>query len=533
LSSSQPNNSHSYKKLQERLSTFSAVSTQHLFDANQIGLEKESLRVNTTGGLAHTSHPESLGSALTHPYITTDYSEALVEFITPPFSKIADALQFLQNTQKFVYQNLQHEILWATSMPCVVAGESSIPLARYGSSNAGTMKTVYRRGLGYRYGRVMQVIAGVHFNFSLADSFWPVYQVLEQDRNSLQNFINHSYFAMIRNSQRFGWLVPYLFGASPAVCKSFLGDAPTTLAEFDESTYYEPYATSLRMGDIGYQNNKENETGIKACYDDLDCYIDSLTCAIETPYPGYEEIGIEKDGKYLQLNANILQIENEYYSTIRPKQLLQGNEKPTRALAGRGVRYVELRSLDVNAYDPLGVNESQIYFLEAFLLFCLLHESPVIERTERTEIDHNEMLTAHRGRMPGLELMRNGHTYQLKRWAMEIMQEMAGVCELLDGDDVSRPYTASLKKQTEKVIDAAKTPSARMLDDMRQDRDSFHRFAERMSKQHYHYYKHLALSPEQEQFYLHEAEQSIARQKAIEAADKVSFSEFLQGYFSQ
>lgn len=519
--------------LQQRLSKLSAVSKQNLFEANQIGLEKESLRVNISGGISQTPHPEVLGSPLTHPYITTDYSEALVEFITPPFSKTADALNFLQNTQKFVYQNLEDEILWATSMPCVVAGESSIPLARYGSSNAATMKTVYRRGLGYRYGRVMQVIAGVHFNFSLAENFWPVYQELEQNRDSPQDFVNHSYFAMIRNSQRFGWLVPYLFGASPAVCKSFLGDVPTTLAEFDESTYYEPYATSLRMGDIGYQNNRENETGIKACYDDIDCYIDSLTCAIETPYSGYEDIGIEKDGKYLQLNANILQIENEYYSTIRPKQVLQGNEKPTRALASRGVRYVELRSLDVNAYEPLGVNDSQIYFLEAFLLFCLLHESPVIERAERTEIDHNEMLTAHRGRMPGLELMRNGHTYPLKQWAMEIMQEMAGVCELLDGNDVSRPYTASLKRQTEKVMDAAETPSARMLDDMRQDRDSFHRFAERMSKQHYHYYKHLTLDPEREQFYLNEAQQSIARQKAIEAADNISFGDYLQEYFSQ
>ncbi len=524
---------HSYSKLHERLSRLASLSQQDLFDGNQIGLEKESLRVNSHGRLAQTPHPASLGSALTHPYITTDYSEALVEFITPPLSSIPDALEFLQNTQKFVYQNLQDEILWATSMPCLVAGESSIPLARYGSSNAGIMKTVYRRGLGYRYGRVMQVIAGVHFNFSLAEKFWPVYQQLEENKNPLQDFINSSYFCMIRNSQRFGWLVPYLFGASPAVCKSFLGGAATSLADFDESTYYEPYATSLRMGDIGYQNNKENETGIKACYDDIDCYINSLTCAIETPYPGYEEIGVKKDGKYLQLNANILQIENEYYSTIRPKQILQGHEKPTRALAGRGVKYVELRSLDVNAYDPAGVNGSQIYFLEAFLIFCLLHDSPVFENTERSDIDHNEMLTAHRGRMPGLELMRNGRTYELKQWAMEIMQEMTAICELLDGSNQAKPYTASLKQQTEKVFDATATPSARMIDDMRQDRESFHRFAERMSRQHYHHYKHLTLSAEQEQFYLLEAEQSIARKKAIEAADKISFSEFLEDYFSR
>ena len=524
---------YKYQLLRKRLDALFNQPESQLLTGNQIGLEKESLRVNRSGSIAQTLHPEALGSALTHPYITTDYSEALTEFITPPFSKIADALDFLQNTQKFVYKNLQDEILWATSMPCVVAGESSIPLARYGHSNAGIMKNVYRRGLGHRYGRVMQLIAGVHFNFSLNVSFWPVLQDLESDQQSLQDFINTRYFDLIRNSQRMGWLVPYLFGASPAVCKSFLLGGSTSLDQFDESTYYEPYATSLRMGDIGYQNNKENESGIKACYKNIDSYISSLDWAINTPYEGYEKFGLLKDGKYQQLNTNILQIENEYYSTIRPKQILQGNEKPTIALRKRGVKYVELRSLDVNAYDPLGVNESQLYFLEAFLLFCLLHDSPVIELPERQEIDHNEMLTAHRGRMPGLKLSRNGQNQTLRDWALEIMQEMAGVCLLLDADDPQKPYTASLKKQTERVLHADMTPSARMLDDMRQDSESFHRFSERMSRQHSHYYKNLQLSTEQEQFHQQEVKASRKRQKEMEAADNISFEQYLADYFAQ
>jgi len=522
-----------YHTFRKRLSAIMALPESRLLSANQIGLEKESLRVNASGGLAQSRHPKALGSPLTHPYITTDYSEALSEFITPPFARINDALEFLQNTQKFVYQNLEDEILWATSMPCVVAGESSIPLAHYGSSNAGTMKTVYRRGLGHRYGRVMQVIAGVHFNLSIAEPFWPVLQEVEGSQGELQDFINQRYFDLIRNSQRMGWLVPYLFGASPAVCKSFLSERSSTLADFDESTYYEPYATSLRMGDIGYQNNKENETGIKACYKNIDSYIKSLTCAITTPYAGYEKFGLLVDGKYQQLNSNILQIENEYYSTIRPKQLLQGNEKPTIALKKRGVKYVELRSLDVNAYDPLGMNESQLYFLEAFMLFCLLHESPVIDVSERKEIDHNEMLTAHRGRMPGLKLLRNGKNYALKEWAMEIMQEMNGVCELLDVDNPHKPYTASLNKQKERIAHPDMTPSARMLDDMRQDQESFHRFAERMSKKHCHYFKNLHLNAEQEQFFHNEAERSIQKQLAMEAADQMSFEEYLTEYFNQ
>ncbi len=527
----------SYQLLKKRLAALITLPETSLLQSNLIGIEKESLRVNTTGGIAQTPHPKGLGAALTHPYITTDYSEAMSEFITPPFAKINEALEFLQNTQKFVYKNLDNEILWATSMPCVVAGESSIPLAKYGHSNAGTMKTTYRRGLGHRYGRVMQVISGVHFNLSIAEDFLPVLQEIEQHESEeklvLQEFINQRYFDLIRNSQRMGWLIPYLFGASPAVCKSFVHGVSTTLQEFDKSTYYEPYATSLRMGDIGYQNNKENETGIKACYASVDSYIKSLSCAISTPYEGYEKFGFFKDGKYQQLNNHILQIENEYYSTIRPKQILMGNEKPTIALRKRGIKYVELRSLDVNAYDPLGINESQLHFLEAFLLFCMLQESPLIDASERKEIDHNEMLTAHRGRMPRVKLLRSGKNHVLKDWAMEIMQEMGRVCDLLDADNPEKPYRESLKKQTAKVNNPELTPSARMLDDMRQDHESFYHFAERMSKKHFHYYKNLHLNTEQEIFYRNEAKLSIEKQQAMEKSDQISFEQYLSNYFAQ
>jgi glutamate--cysteine ligase len=278
-----------YQMADQRLSRLLNCQQPALLSGGLIGLEKESLRVNRKGGIAQTPHPRVLGSALTNPYVTTDYSEALLEFITPPFAEPAAALKFLRDAQKFVYDRLQDEILWATSMPCVLIGEANIPIAYYGESNAGKMKTVYRRGLGYRYGRVMQVIAGVHFNYSVPDAFWPVFQELEGASGPLQAFINDRYFGMIRNLQRFGWLVSYLFGASPAVCKSFMGGKPTHMPVFNDNTYYEPYATSLRMGDIGYQNRKEDETGVKACYDSLDSYVASLTCAIGTPCPADRE----------------------------------------------------------------------------------------------------------------------------------------------------------------------------------------------------------------------------------------------------
>lgn len=349
-----------------------------LLSGGNIGLEKESLRVTPDGNISRTKHPAALGSALTNRYITTDYSEAQTEVITPPFSASRDALEFLGDAHAFVYSKLQDEILWATSMPCVLDSGANIPIAQYGSSNAGQMKTIYRRGLGHRYGRVMQVISGVHFNYSPSDAFWQMYQELQRDSVQPRAFIDKQYFAMVRNLKRYGWLIPYLFGASPAVCKSFIGDRETRLLEFNENTYFGPFATSLRMGDIGYTNSREKGIGINVCYDSLDSYITSLSYAINTSCPEWERIGTVVNGRYEQLNSNILQIENEHYSTVRPKQIAGGLEKPTLALQKRGVRYVELRSSDVNAFHPLGISQEQLWFLEAFMLFCLLQDSPGI-----------------------------------------------------------------------------------------------------------------------------------------------------------
>ena len=348
--------------VQGRLARLANETDIRLLHDGRFGLEKESLRVSTAGGIALTPHPRALGSALTHPDITTDYSESLIEFITPPLPRVGDALQYLADLQAFVYRRLDNEILWSTSMPCVLSGDQNIPVAEYGDSNAGRMKHLYRIGLGYRYGRVMQVIAGVHFNWSLAEDLWPALRLIEGRVYGLRDFRDRCFMGQVRNLQRFGWLIPYLFGASPAVCKSFFLGQATDLATFDETTYYGPHATSLRMGDIGYQNSREEGLGIKACYDDVQCYADSLL----------------------------------------------GFEKPSLALKKRGIRYIELRSLDVNAYHPLGLDETQGRFLEAFFLFCLLAESPLIDQRERREIDRNLLDVAHRGREPRLMLQHRG-----------------------------------------------------------------------------------------------------------------------------
>jgi glutamate--cysteine ligase len=524
-----------YQLAEQYLKAFSSIEDKSIFTQSLIGLEKETLRVSPEGGLAQTAHPLKLGSALTHPYITTDYSEALLEIVTPPSHKISSVLDFLNDTQNFIYNQLDNELLWATSMPCVVAGETSIPLAKYGSSNAGVMKTVYRRGLGHRYGRVMQVIAGVHFNFSFSEKFWAVFFEIsnQKNENSQQNLISENYFSLLRNLQRFGWLIPYLFGASPAVCKSFLQGKETTLKAFNETTYYEPFATSLRMGDIGYQNNKESEVGVAADYNSLSKYINSLKHAIETPCPEYEKFGLDVNGQYQQLNTNILQIENEYYSTVRPKQITNKYEMPMEALRARGVQYVELRSLDVNASHPLGINEEQLYFLETFMLFCLSHESPLINEDEKKEIDQNEMLTAHQGRDPDLRLTRNGKAISIKEWGGEVLDVMQGYASLLDDIHGSTDYSASLIKQKHSVNDPDSTPSAKMLTEMRDKNEGFYQYAMRMSQKHHEAFLKEQLSAQQIQFYKDLSTTSILKQKQMEADDTLPFGKFLEEYFAK
>jgi glutamate--cysteine ligase len=496
------------------------------------GAEKESLRVTPAGEIAQTPHPAALGSALTNPVITTDYSEALIELVTPPFPQTWELLQYLCDLHQFVYRHLRDELLWATSMPCAIRGDASIPIARYGSSNVGRMKHAYRQGLGHRYGRVMQAISGVHFNYSFPDDFWPVYADLAARRDAGQELRSEVYFALLRNYRRHGWIVLYLFGNSPAVCASFLGGRRVDgLVELRPGTVYAPYATSLRMSDLGYRN--KNQAGVSVSVNSLEHYVRDLSHAIATPSPEYERIGVKVDGEYRQLNANLLQIENEYYSFIRPKRVAKSGERPTKALMRGGVQYVEMRSLDVSVFDPVGVNQNKLRFLEAFAAFCALRDSPAIEPSEQAELDGNHAIVARRGREPGLKLRRDGRNLGLVEWAAEIVDSMRGVCELLDHDDPQRPYSAALDVQEAKIRDPSLTPAARSLQELNASGESFFNFALRMSAQHKAYFVELYSPNEARQAeFAQLAGDSHREQARVESEDRLDFDQYLARYFA-
>lgn len=506
----------------------------HLLAGGLKGIEKESLRLAKDGTLAQTPHPLKLGSTLTHAWITTDYSEALIELITPPKLNSSESLGFLEDLHRFVYSHLDDELLLATSMPIPLHGDDNIPIACYGSSNIGKMKHVYRRGLAYRYGKSMQAIAGIHFNYSVNTDLWPILHELEGGGGAVSDFIADAYFGLIRNVHRFGWLLIYLFGCSPAVYKTFIRRSETIDAgftDFDAKTFYRPNATSLRMSDIGYRNDSQGDLDIS--FNNLKEYIANLSGAITQPFTPYEKIGVKVDGEYRQLNANILQIENEYYSSIRPKQVANSGEKPSLALQKRGVRYVELRTQDLDCYQPAGIGIEQMRFLEVFILLCLLEKSPTFDAREKSETSINSLRVACCGRASDFQLKRHGDSVLLREWALELLDRMIPIAEVLDRREGSGLYTKSLELVRPSVTEPGLTPSARMLLEMRERRESFEDFALRLSHEHAAYWRASRLDAAKAMEFDREALDSIAKQAEIEASDVLSFDDFLARYFSQ
>ncbi len=499
------------------------------------GVEKEGLRVTEQAQIAQTEHPQALGSTLTHPSITTDYSEALLEFITPVLNDVEDTIGYLSDLHAFTSTNIDQERIWPASMPCKLEGDQSIPIAKYGSSNIGTLKHIYRQGLGVRYGRIMQSIAGIHYNFSLPESFWKAYQrklkqtdpAVEPD---LQDFKSAHYFSLIRNFRRYSWVLNYLFGASPAIDKSFLSgrsDDEHGLSALSENTYGAPYATSLRMSDLGYQNSAQE--ALHVSYSSLEDYVVTLAEAMEQKYKAYEDIGVKVDGEYRQLNTNVLQIENEYYSDIRPKRVTESGEKPIAALRDRGVEYIEVRILDINPFLAEGISAQQIRFLDAFLLYCLFSQCPQVSDTGCPEIRGNQTEVIMRGRDPDLKLQRGDEMVPFKVAATELIDAIMGTAELLDKAHNSFEYSSAVYAQQAKVDDSTLTPSGQIMELVEAGNEFIDIVSEQADKHQIHFAS-IDKNTEFQDNLVVEAKQSLQQQQELESQDSVSFDDFLREY---
>ena len=488
------------------------------------GIEKEGLRVDANNGkLSLTPHPKALGSALTHPQITTDYSEALLELITTTHTSVTGLMLELEDIHCFVAQHIPGEVIWNQSMPADLPPTADIPVGWYGNSNSGMLKHVYRLGLAERYGKRMQCIAGIHYNFSVPDSIW---DLLGLECPTLQDQRSRGYLALIRNFMRHSWLLMYLFGASPAVNASFLAEVPHSLERLDSDTLYLPYATSLRMSRIGYQS--EAQADLQLCYNDLDTFLARIYNAVTTPWPDYVAIGTHRDGKWIQLNTNVLQIENEYYSSIRPKRVTLRGERPATALAKRGVEYVEIRCLDVDPFSATGISAETARFLDTFLLYCTIEDSPYFPDDGfcvDSRNNFNKVVTE--GRRPGLTLTRSDEQVTLHAWAGEIVARMEPYAKLLDSASGGNLYQQALQAQSDKVNDSSQTPSGRILTALQSQNISLHDFTLAQSLSHRDTLLSQPLDSDTVQRFIHSVQASFEEQKALEDSDTESFDDYV------
>jgi glutamate--cysteine ligase len=480
------------------------------------GIEKESLRAQPSGALALTPHPAALGSALTHPHITTDFSESQLELVTGVHADAASTLAELTEMHQFTYRVMQEagdEMLWVSSMPCGLPTDETIPIARFGSSNVGRAKSIYRMGLSHRYGRRMQTISGIHYNWSLP------------------GVSNEAYFGLIRNFRRHAFLLLYLFGASPAVCSSFVAGRQHELQKLSDSTMYMPHGTSLRMGRLGYQSDAQSSLAVS--YNSLEGYAASLAEALTRPYPAYEGVGIRNPGgDYNQLGDTLLQIENEFYGTIRPKRVIFPGERPLHALRERGVEYIEVRLMDLDPFVPVGINAETMDFLDVFLLHCLQTDSPPDSPAEIAELARNQHRTAARGREPGLQLERHGQEVGLTAWGAELVAACAPLAAKLDATHDTDRYSRSLSAASVALQQPETLPSARVLNAMQGFDNSFVAFVRDQSVKTQALLLDMPWSAEQQARLITMSAQSVTDQKKIEAADTMPFEVYRQQYLS-
>lgn len=499
------------------------------------GVEKESLRVNRQGRLSKTAHPKALGSALTHPNITTDYSEALLEFITPPEKNINNILSKLNDLHTYTYQHIGDESLWVNSMPCMLNTDADIPIAQYGNSNSGRMKSIYRLGLGHRYGRSMQTIAGIHFNFSVSDNLWEFLHKTDKSNLPIISYKTEGYLKLIRNFRRNFWLLLYLFGAAPAVCSSFIKGREHTLEPIkgDSDTLHKPYATSLRMGDLGYQSSAQES--LTTTYNNIDDYIRTLCDAITQQHTDYSAIGIKDgSGNYQQLNDCLLQIENEFYSVIRPKRTAKSGQTALNALKNGGIEYIEVRCLDLNPFEDVGISKQQIQFLDIFLLYCLLEDSPLSDDNENQNILQNQKRMVYEGRKPNLMLHYFDKERPALQWSQEIMGKLQTIAEMIDTQNNTEDYQNALKIEQVKLDNPAHTPSAKIVEELNSANISFYQLAMKYSLANREHFTSLQLSSNTAANYTRMATESLKKQKEIEATDSsIDFEKYLEDYYKE
>ena len=488
------------------------------------------------GVISAKEHPKSLGHPLTNQYITTDFAEALLELVSPTFSRTDELITWLQFLHGFVATNIgkNDERLWPASMPPILPDPDNFKIAEYGTTHQGQIRNIYRQGLSLRYGRRMQAIAGIHLNLSFTEEFLQLHrEISESDDNA-----NTIYLNILRNYIRNSWLINFLLGSSPVMDASFFKNetVPDFLGKHKERSYYHPSSTCLRMGDIGYNNRKHRVLNI--CFNSIEEYIKTIKGLTKRPEEEYARLGIKNAaGEYRQLNTNLLQIENEYYASIRPKAARSREQKTIDSLAENHTQYLEIRNLDIDPFLPYGVDASRINFMQMFFVYLSLLPSPPIgaEECQYVRQLERQIIMNNLSQDKDFELM-GGYILNINDQAEKMLGEMQAVAEILDVAAGKDDYSRAWQHHWNLLNDENSLPAIKQMDFFRRTDMEFVEGMKKIAEQHHSTYNNLIKQDKYEDHRIifdKEVDRSFAEEEQILAQQKkgdLSLDEFINNY---
>lgn len=371
------------------------------------GIEKEGLRVTSNGQLALTKHPQEFGNRNFHPYIQTDFSESQLELITPPLPSVQESYDWMAALHDVALQTIPlDESIWPISMPMVLPDESMIPIAKL--DNKEDVK--YREVLTHKYGKKKQMISGVHYNFELDDQLILRLYENQTDISDKDSFKSMIYLKLTKNFLRYRWLLTYLLGASPTVDDSF----------FTDQEIPQDYVRSIRSSHYGYVNQSE----VSVSFNSIEDYVQSLQDMVKKGY---------------------LSEEKEFYSAVR----FRGAHKAEELLT-KGISYLELRSFDLNPFDPLGMSKKTMEFVHLFCLYMIW----IDETATMDEIEIGED-------MNGLTAME--HPEEKSKFQEEGLELLEQMEKMLQSTNGSKSAYSCIQEARKQMVDPKLTIAARMI----------------------------------------------------------------------
>ncbi|MDU4911171.1 bifunctional glutamate--cysteine ligase GshA/glutathione synthetase GshB [Clostridium baratii] len=380
---------------------------------SNFGLEKENLRVDSNGKLALTKHPKIFKED--NPYIKRDFSESQVEMVTPACKSIDEVYDFMENLHNIVTTSLKDEYLWPQSNPPIIPKDDEIPVAKLHKEE----EVAYREGLVKKYGAKRQLVSGVHYNFSFDEDLLKELYFLLKPNIDFKNFKDDIYFKIGRNLLKYKWLLIYLTGASPVFHKSYKGACKKAVKKIGRDDYYFKGVNSLRNSECGYKNLED----FYVSYNNVNEYVNDIRNLI---------------------NDKCIQGAREYYSPIRFKTKEQGDM--LNNLLEDGVKYIEIRLLDLDPLCPIGVSKDTLNLIFIFVLFTLFTED-----FKYTPAFHDEYVLNENRAIENKEfnlINIDGKEVGLRKKGLEVLEEMEALANKLfkDNEDIQRAINISKKR---------------------------------------------------------------------------------------